>query len=92
MIKKIIEKFGGEVKKMRKVYTPGTPMLVIMQPQTEEECLTSELQHRFRSGVGMLLYLVKHLQPDIANAVTELSKGMMRGKGYIRTYCGASSL
>ncbi len=28
----------------------------------------------FRSGVGLLLYLVKHTRPDIANAVRELSK------------------
>jgi hypothetical protein len=30
----------------------------------------------YRSGVGMLLYLVKHSRPDIANAVRELSKCM----------------
>ena len=28
----------------------------------------------YRSGVGMLLYLVKHSRPDIANCVRELSK------------------
>ena len=34
----------------------------------------SEKQSLYRSGVGMLLYLVKHTRPDIANAVRELSK------------------
>ena len=28
----------------------------------------------YHSGVGMLLYLVKHSHPDIANTVRELSK------------------
>jgi len=30
----------------------------------------------YRSGVGMLLYLVKYSRPDISNSVRELSKGM----------------
>ena len=35
-----------------------------------------EDQKIFRSGVGMLLFLVKHSRPDIANGVRELSKLM----------------
>jgi hypothetical protein len=38
--------------------------------------VSSEDQALFRSGVEMLLYLVKHSRPDIANAVQELSKVM----------------
>ena len=37
-------------------------------------CLSGEKQTRYRSGVGMLLYLTKHSRPDIANAVRELCK------------------
>ena len=33
-------------------------------------------QKKYRSGVGMLLYLIKHSRPDIANSVWELSKVM----------------
>jgi hypothetical protein len=33
-------------------------------------------QRDFRSGVGMLLYLVKHSRPDLSNAVRELTKVM----------------
>jgi hypothetical protein len=36
--------------------------------------LTPEQQTKYRSGVGMLLYLVKHSRPDISNAVRELTK------------------
>jgi hypothetical protein len=35
-------------------------------------------QALFRSGVGSLLYLVKHSRPDIASCVRELSKVMVR--------------
>jgi hypothetical protein len=38
--------------------------------------LTDEEQKLYRTGVGMLLYLVKYLRPDIANAVSELTKRM----------------
>jgi hypothetical protein len=38
--------------------------------------LDQDQQKEFRSGVGMLLYLVKHSRPDISNAVRELSKVM----------------
>ena len=31
-------------------------------------------QRMYLSGIGMLLYLVKHSHPDIANATRELSK------------------
>ena len=36
--------------------------------------VSNEEQKLFCSGVGMLLYLVKHSRPDIANPVRELSK------------------
>ena len=42
----------------------------------ESQKVSGSEQRVFRSGVGMLLYLVKHSRPDIANAVRELSKSM----------------
>ena len=33
---------------------------------------------KYRSGVGSLLYLVKHSRPYLANCVRELSKVMMK--------------
>jgi hypothetical protein len=47
-----------------------------MRPQDESELVDSVTQKKFRSGVGMLLYLVKYSRPDIANGVRELSKVM----------------
>jgi hypothetical protein len=47
-----------------------------------EEPLEEGKQALFRSGVGSLLYLVKHSRPDIANCVRELSKVMMDRAGH----------
>jgi hypothetical protein len=40
-----------------------------MRPEKGDPLLTPEEQTKYRSGVGMLLYLVKHSRPDIAHAV-----------------------
>ena len=59
--------------------TPETPGQEIVRPIKDEQSeplVSSEDQALYRSGVGMLLYLVKHSRPDIANVVRELSKVM----------------
>ena len=38
--------------------------------------VSKEKQANYRLGVSMLLYLVKHLRPDIVNTVKELSKSL----------------
>jgi len=40
--------------------------------------MSDEEQTHSCSGVGMLLFLVKHSRPDIANATRELSKVMSK--------------
>ena len=47
-----------------------------MRPKEEEVLIDSKLQERYRSVVGMLLYLIKYIRPDITNAVREHSKMM----------------
>ena len=39
-----------------------------------KEIVDAETHAIYRSGVGMLLYLIKHSRPGIANVVQELSK------------------
>ena len=56
--------------------TPGTPGTGLLRPMNESQKVSESDQRVFRSRVGMLLYLVKHSRPDIANAVRELSKSM----------------
>jgi hypothetical protein len=48
--------------------TPLAPRTVIMRPDPDDPTIIA------RSGVGMLLYMIKHSRPDLANAVRELSK------------------
>ena len=76
MVKKIVSTFGDEVKGMRSFLTPGMPGTSVVRPKVESEQVSPEMQTRYRSGVGMLLYLVKHSRPEIANAVRELTRCM----------------
>ena len=44
-----------------------------MRPDENESKINHEDQQKYRSGIGMLLYLVKLSRPDILNAFRELS-------------------
>ena len=72
LITKIEKKFGIFVKNIQMYKTPGTPGLNILRSPGAK--IDAEKQSMYRTGVGMLLYLVKHTRPDIANPVRELSK------------------
>jgi hypothetical protein len=75
LIKNLEQSFGSLVKTDKHYKTPAAPKTVVMRPVKDEDPLISkEEQSQYRSGVGMLLYLVKHSRPDIANAVRELTK------------------
>ena len=39
-----------------------------------EPILSEEIQTRYRSGIGILMILIKYSRPDISNPVRELSK------------------
>jgi hypothetical protein len=47
---------------------------MVIRPRPGDPLISKDDQSKYRSGVGMLLYLVKHSRPDISNAVRELSK------------------
>jgi len=74
LIKKLDKKFGELVKNLQSYRTPGTPGNHIVRVQDETLAITADKQALYRSGVGMLLYLVKHSRPCLANPVRELSK------------------
>ena len=76
LCRKIEKTFGELVKGLPRYRTPGTPGLVITKPVDPKAIISFEDQKLYRSGVGMLLYLVKYSRPDIANPVRELTKGM----------------
>jgi hypothetical protein len=54
--------------------TPASPRSIITRAQKGDILLSPTQQTKSGSGVGMLLYLVKHSFLDISNAVPELSK------------------
>ena len=74
LIKNLKLHFGELVESVKFYSTPAIPRTVILRPKVTDARLSAEDQSKYRSGVGMLLYLVKHSRPDIANAVRELSK------------------
>ena len=55
---------------------PSMPSFKLMRVKEGEGVLSPEEQTLYRCGVGILLYLVKHTKPDLANATRELSMAM----------------
>ena len=74
MVKKIRKTFGEEVKGLQKYRTPGTPGQGLVRVTDDADKVSVELQSRYRTGCGMLLYMIKHSRPDMVNAVRELTK------------------
>ncbi len=74
LLKHLNETFASYITTERIYKTPAAPKTVVMRPEPNDPLITSERQTLYRSGVGMLLYLVKHSRPDLANAVRELTK------------------
>ena len=74
LIKNLKLHFGELVKSVKFYATPAIARSVVVRPTVTDARLSIEDQSKYRSGVGMLLYLVKHSRPDISNAVRELSK------------------
>ena len=75
LIKKLEPKFGSMVEGLMEYKTPGTPHQTITQDVAVK--ISDDDQKLYQSGVGMLLWLVKHSRPDIANAVRELTRHQM---------------
>jgi len=62
---------------MRKSSTPGTPRQVLQKVKPHDPThLNKPKQKRYQSGVGSLLYLLKHSRPELSNPIRELSKCM----------------
>jgi hypothetical protein len=76
IVDKLEKKFQEKVKNLKLYDTPAGIQDKVIRPEKDAKLLDYEDQKEFRSGVGSLLYLVKHSRPDIANAVRNLSKVM----------------
>jgi hypothetical protein len=76
IVKSLELRFGKNINILKDITTPAITRSVVIRPTEDDTTLIKNLQQFYRSGVGTLLYLVKHSRPDIANAVRELSKVM----------------
>ena len=56
--------------------TPDTPHKGILPNTQKYTKISYDIQKRYRSGVGFLIYLAKHSRPELFDAVRELSKCM----------------
>ena len=79
IIEKIETSFGYLKDQEKELKAPLAAGTNLSRPTDEEILLNNEKQSTYRSGVGLLLYLVKLSRPDICNPVRELSKMMDRG-------------
>ena len=76
IIKSLEQKFGEREMKERFSVTPGTPRFTVRRPENPEDKVSPVEHETYRSRVGTLLCLPKHIRPDICNPVRELSKTM----------------
>ena len=74
LIKKIERHVGEELENIQDCKTPAMPGQGTVWVDENDICLTDREQFKYRSAVGMMLFLVKYSRPDIANSVRELSK------------------
>jgi len=64
LYKNLDRKFGDIVNTQRTTETPSTPGFHVVRNIPNAVYITDKEQKLYRSGVGMLLYLVKHSRPD----------------------------
>ena len=78
IIKKLERIFGEEVKDLKDYATPSGEAYRVNRVREGEPQLSPKEQTRYRSGIGIALYLSRYTRPDICNATRELSKGMTK--------------
>ena len=74
LLKKLKRIFKTDIEDLKVREMPLGTNNRIMKRKDDETLISSEEQTRYRSGIGMLLYLVKYSRPDLSNDVRELSK------------------
>ena len=75
-MKKIESSFGAEQQKLRSYKSPAAPGMRIVKADEDNAKMSDKDKTHYKSRVGMLLFLIKHTRPDLANATRELSKVM----------------
>jgi hypothetical protein len=84
---KLLEKFEEKIEKLKKYGTPTTASSHFMPCIKDQDGLSDEEQQEFRSGVGSLLYLLKHSRPDLSNFVWWIGPIRDQACGYLLSFC-----
>ena len=74
LIKNMKKKFYKCVQDVWSHKSPGMPKFLIVRPVIDSEKISTKDQWECWLGVGMFLYLEKHLHPNVANMTRKLSK------------------
>jgi hypothetical protein len=74
LIKNLEVKFGDEIANLSNYGAPGTTPFRVLSPSENVDKIDPNQQARDRSGVGMMLFIIRYSRPDLANGVRELSK------------------
>jgi len=78
LINKMLSNFEDKINGLKHYETPAATGTHLIRCADDEATLSDDEQKEFRSGVGSLLYLLKHSRPELSNSVRELSKVMDR--------------
>ena len=76
IIKRLEKKFGKNAMRERLSMTPGTPRITARRLENEVDKANEKYHETYKSGVGTLMYLMKHSRSNISNPMRELSKTM----------------
>ena len=74
LLRKLDRIFGDIVKNLPMYKTAASTGFRVERCTDPNEKLDAKKQTLYRSGIGILLFLVKFSRPDISNSVRELSK------------------
>ena len=74
LIKKINKLYGEQVKGLKTYKMPGTPSVGLVHPTDKNKVVSKEEHEQYRTSVSMILYLVKYMRPEIANAIRGLTR------------------
>ena len=78
IITKMNQGFDEDVKSIITFNNPDKPPTRILHNKGIYTEKSKYLQKRYRSGVGLLHYLVKYSQLELSNAIPKLSKCMVK--------------
>ena len=71
-ITKLINEFDDDIQNTKSGKTPMSSHTKVVRHDPESIPLNEDEQTRYQSGVGSLLYLLKHSRPYLSNSVREL--------------------